>query len=75
MYLVYVCEYIVAVFMHTRREHRIPLQMFVSHRVVAGSLEEQSVLLITEPSLQPKTASFIVSQAYLAAARQLWSGA
>ena len=30
------CEYTVAVFRHTRRGHRIPLQMVVSHNVVAG---------------------------------------
>lgn len=33
-YLFYVCEYIVAVFRHTRRRHRIPSQMAVSHHVV-----------------------------------------
>jgi hypothetical protein len=33
-----VCEYTVAVFRHTRRRgHRIPLQMVVSHHVVAGN--------------------------------------
>jgi hypothetical protein len=42
--------------MHTRRGHPIPLQMIENHHVVAGNsgpLEEQSVLLTTEPSLQP----------------------
>jgi hypothetical protein len=34
--LFYVYEYTVAVFRHTRREHQIPLQMVVSHHVVAG---------------------------------------
>jgi len=29
-------EYTVAVFRHTRRGHQIPLQMAVSHHVVAG---------------------------------------
>jgi hypothetical protein len=29
------CEYTVAVFKHTTRGHRIPLQMVVSHHVVA----------------------------------------
>jgi len=53
----YIYEYTVAVFRHTRRGHQIPLQMVVNHHVVAGSwnsepLEEQSVLLTTEPSLQ-----------------------
>jgi hypothetical protein len=33
--LFYLYEY-VAVFIHTRRGHRIPLQMVVSHPVVAG---------------------------------------
>ena len=32
----YLYEYTVAVFRHPRRAHRIPLQMVVSHRVVAG---------------------------------------
>jgi hypothetical protein len=32
-----VYEYTVAVFRHTRRGHRIPLQMVVSHHVVAGN--------------------------------------
>jgi hypothetical protein len=31
------CEYTVAVFRHTRREHQILLQMAVSHHVVAGN--------------------------------------
>jgi hypothetical protein len=35
--LLYACEYIVAVFRHTRRGHQIPLQMVVSHHVVAGN--------------------------------------
>jgi hypothetical protein len=44
---------------HTRRVYQIPLQMVVSHHVVAGNwtqdlLEEQSVLLTAEPSLQPR---------------------
>jgi hypothetical protein len=34
--LSYVCEYTVTVFRHIRRGHRIPLQMVVSHHVVAG---------------------------------------
>jgi len=36
IYLFYVYEYTVAVFRHTRRGHQIPLQMAVSHHVVAG---------------------------------------
>jgi hypothetical protein len=32
-----VYEYTVAVFRHTRRGHHIPLQMVVSHHVVAGN--------------------------------------
>jgi hypothetical protein len=35
IYLFYVYEYTVAVFRHTRREHQIPLQMVVSHKVIA----------------------------------------
>ena len=37
IYLFNVCEYSVAVFRHTRRGHWIPLQMVVSHHVVAGN--------------------------------------
>jgi hypothetical protein len=37
IYLFYVCEYTVAVFRHTRRGLRIPLQMVVSHHVIAGN--------------------------------------
>jgi hypothetical protein len=33
----YVYEYTAAVSRHTRRGHRIPLQMVVSHHVVAGN--------------------------------------
>jgi hypothetical protein len=55
-------EYTAAVFRHSRRGHWIPLQMVVSHHVVSshhcwelnsGPLEEQSVLLTDETSLQP----------------------
>ena len=38
IYLFHVCEYTVAVFRHTRKGHQIPLQMVVSHYVVAGNL-------------------------------------
>jgi hypothetical protein len=31
------CKYIVAVLRHTRRGRQIPLQMVVSHHVVAGN--------------------------------------
>jgi hypothetical protein len=37
IFLVYVYEYTVALFRHTKRGHRIPLQMVVSHHVVAGN--------------------------------------
>jgi hypothetical protein len=40
IYLFYVCEYIVAVFRHTGRGHRIPLQMVMSYHVVAGNLSQ-----------------------------------
>ena len=30
-------EYTVAIFRHTRRGHQIPVQMVVSHHVVAGN--------------------------------------
>jgi hypothetical protein len=36
MYLFNICEYIVTLFKHTGRGHQIPLQMVVSHHVVAG---------------------------------------
>jgi len=36
IYLFIICKYTVAVSIHTRRGHQIPLQMAVSHRVVAG---------------------------------------
>jgi predicted metal-dependent hydrolase len=37
IYLFNVCECTVALFTHTRRGHQIPLQMVVSHHVVAGT--------------------------------------
>jgi hypothetical protein len=37
IYLFYICEYTVAVFRHTRRRHQIPLQMVVTHHVLAGN--------------------------------------
>ena len=37
IYLFHVYEYNVPVFRHTRWGHQIPLQMFVSHHVVAGN--------------------------------------
>ena len=61
MYLFHVYEYTVAVFRHIRKEHQIPLQMVVSHHVVTGNWTQdlwkssQSVLLTTEPLLQPLT--------------------
>jgi hypothetical protein len=36
-YLFHVCDFTVAVVRHTRRVHRIPLQMVVSHHVVDGN--------------------------------------
>jgi hypothetical protein len=43
--------------------------MVVSHHVIAGELnsgplEEQSVLLATEPSLQPERVSYFVRQSF-----------
>jgi hypothetical protein len=35
-FIYFMYEYTVAVFRHTRRGHQIPLQMVVSHHVVAG---------------------------------------
>jgi hypothetical protein len=37
IYSFYIGEYTVSVFRHTRRGHQIPLQMVVSHHVVAGN--------------------------------------
>jgi len=37
IYIFYTCEYTVAVFRHTRKRHQIPLQIVVSHHVVAGN--------------------------------------
>jgi hypothetical protein len=37
IYLFSVCEYTVAVLRNTRRGHQIPLQVVVSHYVVAGN--------------------------------------
>jgi hypothetical protein len=34
---IYVYEYTVATFRHTRRGHHIPLQMVASHHVIAGN--------------------------------------
>jgi hypothetical protein len=66
IYLFIIYKYTVAVFRHTRRGHQISLQMVVSHHVVAGILnsgpsEEQSVLLTTEPSLQPPSPLFLIA--------------
>jgi hypothetical protein len=52
IYLFYVCEYTAVLFRHTRRGHQIPLQMVVSHLVVAGNWT-QALWKSTEPSLQP----------------------
>jgi hypothetical protein len=48
IFLLYVYEYTVAPFRHTRRGHRIPIEMVVSHHVV---------LLTSELSFQPKVSS------------------
>jgi hypothetical protein len=37
IYLFYAYEYTIVLFRHTRRGHQIPLQMVVSHHVVAGN--------------------------------------
>ena len=54
--------HIYPVFTHPRRGNQIPLQMVVSHTWILGievrTTEEQSVLLISEPSLQPLNAVF-----------------
>jgi hypothetical protein len=37
LFIYFIYEYTVAVFRHIRKGHQIPLQMVVSHRVVAGN--------------------------------------
>ena len=37
IYLLYLYDYAVVVFRHTRKGRQIPLQMVVSHHVVAGN--------------------------------------
>jgi hypothetical protein len=37
LFIYFIYEYTTAVFRHTRRGHQIPLQMVVSHHVVAGN--------------------------------------
>jgi hypothetical protein len=56
-YLFHVCGYTVAVFRHTRRGNRLPITDGCEPpcgfwKLNSGLLEEQSVLLTTEPSLQ-----------------------
>ena len=62
LYLFIIYKYTVVIFRHIRRGHQIPLQKVVSHHgcwdLNSRPLEEQSVLLTTEPSLQPKDTAF-----------------
>ena len=69
IYLFIMCVYTVAVFRHSRRGH----QIFVTDGreppcgcwdLNSGSLEEQSVLLVTEPSLQPTKTFFTFLSIY-----------
>jgi hypothetical protein len=58
IYLIYVYEYTVVVFRHTRRRHLDPIidgcePPCGCWELNSGPLEEQSVLLTAEPSLQP----------------------
>jgi hypothetical protein len=58
-FLFYVYEYTVAVFRDTRRGHQIPITDGCEPpcgcwELNSGPLEEQSVLLTTEPSLHPQ---------------------
>jgi hypothetical protein len=49
MWVLYLC-----VHLHARRGHQIPLQMVVSHHVVASNwTQDQTVFLTAEPSLKP----------------------
>jgi hypothetical protein len=69
IYLFYLYEYTISVFRHTRRGHRIdPITDGCESpcgcwELNSGPLEEQSVLLTAEPSLQ----HFIISFEYLRA--------
>jgi hypothetical protein len=59
-------KYTVAVFRHTRRGRQVSLQVVVSHHdgcweLNSGPLEEQTVLLSTEPSRQPHCMFFLCS--------------
>jgi hypothetical protein len=60
IYFIY--EYTVAVFRHTRRGHQFITDAWESPcgcwELNSGPLEEQSVLLTAEPSLQPRKHSF-----------------
>jgi hypothetical protein len=66
IYLFIYCKYTVAVFRHIRRGYQISLQMVVSHTcdvcgcwdLKSGPLEEKSVLITAEPSLQPQGLTF-----------------
>jgi hypothetical protein len=58
IYLFHVCEYTVTVFRHTIKGHQIPIKDGCKlpcgcWELNSGPLEEQSVLLPTEPSFQP----------------------
>jgi len=59
MYLFIIYKYTVAVFRHTRRGHQISFTDGCEPpcgcwELNSGPLEEQSVLLTTEPALQPR---------------------
>jgi hypothetical protein len=62
-----ISKYTVAVFRHTRRGCQIPLQVVVSHHVVAEPSEEQSVLLIAKPIQQPHVKKNILKHFYIVA--------
>jgi hypothetical protein len=60
---IYLCEYIVAVFRHSRGVQKILLQMVCEPpcgcwELNSGPLEEQSVLLTTEPALPAQDTCF-----------------
>ena len=66
IYLLYLYEYTVAVFRHTRRGHQLLLTNGCEPpcgcwELNSGPLGEQSVLLTTEPPLQPQLRFFFLT--------------
>ena len=69
-YLFHICGYTVTVFRHSRRQHWMPITDGCEPpcgcwELTSGPLEEQSVLLTAEPSLQPARLPSCPAQAHL----------